>query len=311
MALRLTTAMSLVLATGLLAACNDDEVQDGTTTAESETGAVAVPEGVEMTEETAENPDAVENQADVAEMQATAEEETAEAVESVGEPADTELVETVDEDALEEEAAESDVVVLENETEVVTAESDEGLAGGVGADTVGPATETAEEGMTRENPATDAATATDMADGSDIATVPAEGSLADEEPQIAETGTAMTEDMVEEMDGADVADLNSTGELDAEAQAEPGSGTDVAVEETNDVATDGIDSGSELTMTDLDNLVLDQEGVQRLTSYIEDSDAFTPTQKVTLVAGIDAARDDPQRFSQLMDQIREIVASAE
>ncbi len=82
------------------------------------------------------------------------------------------------------------------------------------------------------------------------------------------------------------------------------------VEETNDVGTDGIDSGSELTMTDFDNLVLDEAGVQRLTAFVEGSDAFTATQKITIVAGFDAARDDPERLGQLLEQVREIVAAA-
>ncbi len=71
----------------------------------------------------------------------------------------------------------------------------------------------------------------------------------------------------------------------------------------------GSNSGSELTMTDFDDLVLDEEGVQRLTAFVEGRDDITATQKITIVAGLDAARDDPERLAQLLEQVREIVGT--
>ena len=98
------------------------------------------------------------------------------------------------------------------------------------------------------------------------------------------------------------------GTVDAEAQVDPAAPGDAQVEETNDVATDGIDSASEARMIDLENLVLDDEGVQRLTEFVEGSDQIPDTQKITIVAGIDAARDNPERLEEILEQVRELTA---
>jgi hypothetical protein len=111
-------------------------------------------------------------------------------------------------------------------------------------------------------------------------------------------------------DTAEVAGAESAlgeGE-DAEAVVAPAAPEEAQVEALNDVNTDGVDSASEANMLDLDNLVLDDEGVQRLTEYVEASDQIDDTQKVTLVAGLDAARDNPERLEELLDQIRELTA---
>ena len=100
----------------------------------------------------------------------------------------------------------------------------------------------------------------------------------------------------------------SEGGTDAEAQVAADAPESEQIEETNDVATDGIDSASEATMLDLDNLVLDEDGVQQLTEFVEGSDQINDTQKITIVAGIDAARDNPERLEELLEQVRELTS---
>lgn len=288
MGLRLTTAMTLVLAAGALAACDDSD----------ETAVVEGDEVVIVEEDAAVVPDAEIADTDVA-------------VIDDGEVAETDLV--VDETVASDETIELDTDVTEvgedtadASADLVVVETDEIAADAGTANLVeteeSPAEETAEMTNEEVDAAQEAAAEAAAADGDAI---PAEG-----------LDTAGTDDGVIELTNnvtvADAPDaLNaSDGTADAEARVTPGASEETMVEETNDVGTDGIDSGSELTMTDFDNLVLDEAGVQRLTAFVEGSDAFTATQKITIVAGFDAARDDPERLGQLLEQVREIVAAA-
>jgi hypothetical protein len=123
-----------------------------------------------------------------------------------------------------------------------------------------------------------------------------------------DTNVTVVDDVDAAEDTAEVAGAESAvGEgTDAEATVDPAAPEEAQVEALNDVNTDGVDSASEANMLDLDNLVLDDEGVQRLTEYVEASDQIDDTQKVTLVAGLDAARDNPERLEELLNQIREL-----
>ncbi len=92
-------------------------------------------------------------------------------------------------------------------------------------------------------------------------------------------------------------------------------GSEDAAEKAQDIATDGIDSSSEALMLDEEGLVevLSVEGfdydeaVQAIeTADIEDS------QKATLLAGMDAARDDPEALAEVLERaVETIMASRE
>ena len=306
MGLRLTTAMPLILAAGILAACGDDDEVATTETVTGDEAVVVAEEEVVEAEEVAEpeeelvvsesvtEDDPIELETDVTEVGEGAEE----AVEDAGE----EVAETA-------EAAEAEVTEEVTEVETLDAEELDGEAGTatlVESDEESPAEATAEMSNAEVEDAEEAA---------------AEAAAVDEDETIVgndgdATEAAEADDgMIELETNVTVADadpeLNSAGEADAEARVDPAASEEEMVEETNDVGTDGIDSGSELTMTDFDNLVLDQEGVQQLTTFIENSEEIDPNQKITLVAGLDAARDDPDRLAEILEQVREIVSGGQ
>jgi hypothetical protein len=303
MGLRLTTAMPLILAAGILAACGED---DEVATTETVTGdeAVIVAEEEVVTDEEV-----------VAEVEAEEELVVSESV-TEDDPVelDTDVTEVVDdaEAVVDEAGAEvADVAEAEITEEVAEVEAldAEGLDAEAGTATLVE---------TDESPAEVTA---DMSD----AEVEAAEEAASQAASVDEGETVLGNDgdatagaddgMIELDTNVTVADaspaLNSAGEADAEAIADPAASEEVMVEETNDVGTDGIDSGSELTMTDFDDLVLDEEGVQRLTTFIESSDAIDANQKITLVAGLDAARDEPDRLAEILEQVREIVSAGQ
>ena len=316
MALRLTTAMPLILAAGILAACGDD---DEVATEEVVTGdeavvvvedeAVVEEEPVVVAEEEAPAEDLVISEEvtedDPIELDVN---EVAEGAEAAVEGAGAEVAETAAEagDAVEgaaeeltEQVAEADDVEVLEEGEV---DAEAGTATLVEAEE-SPAEETAE----MSNAEVEAAEEEAAADAA-----------VEEGETVAGAGNEAVESddgMIELETNVTVADaspaLNSAGEMDAEARVDPEASTEEMVEETNDVATDGIDSGSELTMTDFDDLVLDEAGVQRLTTFIENSEEIDATQKVTLVNGLDAARDDPERLQEILEQVRELVTTSQ
>ena len=228
--------------------------------------------------------------------------EAAEAAEETVEAAGAEVAETAD--AVEAEVTEEVAEVGDVETlDAEELDTDAGTATLVETEE-SPAEQTAEMSDAEVEAAEEAA---------------AEAAAVDEEETIVGNdgdATAEADDgMIELETNVTVADapdaLNSAGDADAEARVAPTASQEEMVEETNDVGTDGIDSGSELTMTDFDNLVLDQEGVQRLTTFIEQSEEIDPNQKITLVAGLDAARDNPDRLAEILEQVREIVSAGQ
>ena len=311
MGLRLTTAMPLILAAGILAACGDD---DEVATTETVTGdeAVVVAEEEVVAEEVVEAEEAVVPEEELVVSESVTEDDPIELdtnVTEVGEAAEeavegvgaevAETAEVVETEVTEEVADAGDVEVVE----VEELDAEAGTANLVESEE-SPAEQTADMSNAEVEVAEEAA---------------AEAAAVDEEETIVGNdgdATAEADDgMIELETNVTVADaspaLNSAGDADAEARVDPAASEAEMIEETNDVGTDGIDSGSELTMTDFDNLVLDQEGVQRLTTFIESSEEIDPNQKITLVAGIDAARDNPDRLAEILEQVREIVSAGQ
>lgn len=299
MRLRVSTAMALVLSMGTLAACGEEEAE-----VEVEESAVEVPaeeviveeeaaeadvEAVVVEEEPAEDVEVIAEAGDEAEP---IELETD--VESDGEPivASTETDPAADDAAIEE--VETDAAEVETETaEPLVTEGDVEAAEAEAA-----TEETLGEVATDDEELATAGTASSPEGEDDLITLDTNVTVVDDADAEAEGETA-------EVAGAESALGEGT---DAEATVDPAAPAEAQVEETNDVATDGVDSASEANMLDLDNLVLDDAGVQQLTEYVEASDQIDETQKVTLVAGIDAARDNPERLEELLDQIRELTA---
>ena len=292
MGLRLSTAMTLVLSLGLVAACGDDEADVAEVEAVDEE-TVVVEEPVE--EGLAE--DAVSTD------EAAVVEEEPEVVVVEEEP--------VEEENVIAEAGGGDPIELETDVE----SDGEPITGTAGDEAEA---EVAEDEAVLADPAEEVADATGEADATaeDSAEVVVVDPEADGEVEEADAGTELaaadTEAPAEGEDGMVTLDTNVTvveGEegVDAEARVDPAAPEDAQVEETNDVATDGVDSASEAEMLDLDNLVLDEEGVQRLTEYVEASD-IDATQKITIVNGIDAARDNPERLEEILEQVRELTA---
>lgn len=302
MRLRVSTAMALVLSMGVLAACGEEEAE-----VEVEESAVEVP---------AEEPVVVEEETAEADVEAViVEEEPADDVEVIAEAGDAEPVEletdvesdgepivasTEDEPAAGEAALEeTDTAALEPEAEAAEPLVTEGDVEAAEAEAA--TEETLGEVATDDEELATAGTASSP-EGEDAA--------GEDELITLDTNVTVVDDVDAgtEGDTAEVAGAESAvGEgTDAEATVDPAAPAEAQVEATNDVATDGVDSASEANMLDLDNLVLDDAGVQQLTEYVEASDQIDETQKVTLVAGLDAARDNPERLEELLDQIREL-----
>ena len=325
MGLRLSTAMTLVMTLGLVAACGEDEAEveveesDAEVVVEEPAADVAVVE--EADEGIADGDVSTEEEVVVVEEEEPADDNVIAEVDG-GEPVEVEtnvesdgepITAEVGGDA-EAEAPEEDVAVAE-EDEAVLADPAEEVADVTGeADaTEGDAevviVDEAAEGET-ELAAADTGTA------AEVEQVPADGAEAEDDGLVTlETNVTVVDSDEEGADAPTEQDVaQATGEgnaadegtLDAEARVEPGASEDAQVEEINDVATDGIDSASEADMLDLDNLVLDDAGVQSLTEYVEGSEDISDTQKVTIVAGIDAARDNPERLEELLEQVREL-----
>lgn len=359
MGLRLSTAMTLVMSLGVLAACGEDEAEVEVEESEAE---VVVEEEVAEAEEVVEEEPAVEAEVEEAEGEVVVEEETPGAEATEEEVAEVEVEEEPEENVLAEagggEATELETTVeSDGEPIVATAGAEAEAEGDAEAETADaeavvveeaetadvevadagtdtqPATETADE-ETQEQLAEDAAADEGGAEELEIVETEATEDAAEtEETELAaadtgsadtgsadaggdgevitldtdvtvvETGDDTTEQDVEQATGEPSA---AEGGTDAEAQVAATAPEDAQVEETNDVATDGIDSGSEAAMIDLDNLVLDDAGVQRLTQFVESSEQINDSQKVTIVAGLDAARDNPERLEELLEQVREL-----
>ncbi len=103
----------------------------------------------------------------------------------------------------------------------------------------------------------------------------------------------------------------------AVAQSDGGeeTGTEDAAEQAQDIATDGVDSEFAALMLDEEGLVevLSVEGFdyEEAVRAIESSE-LSDTRKVTLLAGMDAARDDPEALAEVLERaVEDIMASRE
>lgn len=294
MGIRLTTATAILLATTALVACGEDEdevdagdavVVDEVETVEAEPEAVVVEEVAEAEAEMEIVEEEIVDAAEAAEEGLeTAVEDTAEVLDV--EPDGDELPASIagTEAELETDIGAADAVTLAEEPEIVVDEVDSAAAEALEEET--EAEVLAEGQIVQDEPVLETAEGDEAVDDDGLMTL--------------STNTTVV----------DADDLSSTEDgTDAEAVVIAGAETDVQVEETNDVATDGIDSLSELAMLDMENLAIGTDQIDRLTTLIEDSDSLSATQKITLVAGLDAARDDPERLSEILEQIVTLTAA--
>ena len=293
MQLRLTTAITLIAAAGLVAACNEesdttlaengDETviieETGTETASTD-GAVSsdvvVPEGARVQGATGGELEQAMSGSSASsaapEEMAGESSELASAQPAENQPLDSEA------DLPDEEAADAGEALEEQEEAIEAA-----------ADATAPAgTDAAEAGSTESADAEAA-----VIEGEEAEEV-AGGSADVEQPAADMTGDAATE----------------TADADTAGQPEDASGTtEMASTEAEGTAEPLTEE--ELASLDLEDLQIEEgDGVERLTTFVEGSDAFDATEKTTLIAGIEAARDDPEQMQVLFDQIKEIASNA-
>ena len=296
MSLRLTTAITLIAAAGLVAACNEEE---DTSVASTGDETVIIEEGQTETAATdgAISPDVVvPSEARV--VGATGDELEAAMSTSGGTPAV--------EGTAEEGAA----------TELTSAQ---------------PA-ENQPQSSEAEMPAAEAADAGDAVEENDEAVTAASDEVvpadeADEQAEMADADTAAeAEQPIETADADDPAEAEQPAEA-AATVADAGTATggdaaattpeDGAATETATIAEGTDDAGvqpltdEEIASLNLEDLDLEGgDGMERLTAYVEGSDAFDATEKTVIVAGLEAAQDDPEQMQVLFDQIKEIASNA-
>ena len=281
MGLRLTTAITLIAAAGLVAACNEEDdttvaagdpnttiIEDGQTaeTASAEVSSdVAVPsEGARVEGATGGELEAAMSDSTASPAVEGAADESANTELTSAQPAENQPMSS-EAEIPADEAASADDAVAENDAAVEAA----------AAETTAPEAATGD--------ATETASADATAAGSD-AEQPAD-------------------------DAAEIADAGATD--DAAAVTDDATATETA-------SADGTETGAvepltddELASLNLEDLDLEGgDGVERLTAYVEDSDAFDATEKSVLVAGIEAAQDDPEQMQVIFDQIKEIALNA-
>ncbi|PRY95290.1 hypothetical protein BCF33_0908 [Hasllibacter halocynthiae] len=304
MGLRLTTATALLMATTALVACDDDdEVGDAAVVDEVEI-VDAEPDGDEVLVE--EEPVIVTEDAPAAEP----EPDPVIMTEDAAEPVEDGVV--VVEAPVDAEPAEEEAVVLD-ETEEDLPASIAGVEEELDTDVGAAGAETLAEEPEIVVDEVDSA-AVERVEEETEAEVLADGAIVQDAPvsEAAEgnelAGAPVDEDeaitLSNNVTVLDPEELSSTEDgTDAEAIVAPDASAQAQVEEIDDVATDGIDSLSELAMLDTDNVVMGPEQIQMLATLVEDSDSLSATQKITIVNGLDAARDDPQRLAQVLEQI--------
>ena len=275
MGLRLTTAMALVAAAGILAACNEE---DETTVADANGDTVVLEENQADTEMAAGDtvsPDVVVPAAPRVEGATGGELEAAMST-STGSPAP-------------EAAANAEGEMSNSELTDAQPAENQPLA----AESAMPAGETAEAGSAaaeQQQAVEQAANATGdaaapAADGStEAASIETDAAT---QPGTTETADAATADPAAAQPGA-----TETASADAGMESEP--------------LTD-----EELAALNLDDLTMeDGAGVDRLAAYVENSSKFDATEKTTITAGLEAAKDDPEQMQVLFDQIKEIALNA-
>ena len=287
MSLRLTTAITLIAAAGLVAACNEE---DDTSVAAVDDETVIIDEG-EVETETAAADGAISPDVVVPDsprvIGATGGELEAAMTSSGGTPAIEGTVEAESETAMtpvepqevpEDEVAEADEALQETE------EAIEAAANAVPA-----------EDEREEIAANDAAIEEDAGEpieaaGADAATLDGADASA-EQPVDGTTEMAATDD--------EAATVTGDGTTEAAALADSQAG---GLQPLTD---------EELASLNLDDLDMESGGgLDRLTAFVEGSDAFDASEKTVIVAGLEAAQDDPEQMQVLFDQIKEIALNA-
>ena len=281
MSLRLTTAITLIAAAGLVAACNEEE---DTSVASTGDETVIIDEGQTETAATdgAISPDVVvPNDARV--VGATGGELEAAMSTSGGTPA----VEGTAEEGADTELTSAQPA--ENQPQSSEAEM--------------PAAEAADAGDAVEVNAEAITAAADEV-------VPA--NEADEQAETADADAAAEAEQPAEA-AATVANAGTATGGDAVATTpEDGATTETATiaEGTDDAGVQPL-TDEEIASLNLEDLDLEGgDGMERLTAYVEGSDAFDATEKTVIVAGLEAAQDDPEQMQVLFEQIKEIALNA-
>jgi hypothetical protein len=159
-------------------------------------------------------------------------------------------------------------------------------------------------------------------------TVDADAALT-EDADAVETDAAIADDAELVEGGVDVDEALS--DSPAESEADPGetvtteieqqttpegeeeTSTEAAADTAIDVATDEVDSASEARMIDVEDAreVMSAEGFdfERAVAIIEASN-IDDTQKATLIAGLDAARDEPEELAEVLERTIESIEAA-
>ena len=284
MALRLTTAMTLIAAAGLVAACNEETEttvadagtetviveESGNTETAAADGAVSadvvVPNEPRVVGATGGELEAAMGSSGSAPTVGDGAASEGEATELTSAQPSENLPQSSEAEMPAEVAADAGDAVAENEQAIEAAAQEVVPA----AEADAQAAETADAGQT----ATDGATP-------------------------ATTGEAATTELA-----ADAGTTPDAAVVDGSASTETASITGDAGDAGIEPLTD-----EELASLNLDDLEM-QGGVERLTAYVEGSDAFDATEKTTLVAGLEAAQDDPEQMQVLFDQIKEVALNA-
>ena len=292
MQLRLTTAITLIAAAGLVAACNEE---NDTTVADADT---VIVEEDQVVTETADADGAVSSDVVVPDsprvVGATGGELESALNDSTGGPAPEGTADSSSELAAAQPAENAP---LQSEAEL-------------------PADETAQadDAVQENEEAVEAAAAATADEGSPEADEqPAE--LAQDEGAAEEEGVA--EEVADAQADAEQPAADATTETaDATTAEQPAATleTTETASATGDASTpDAVEpiTEEELASLNLEDLQIEEgDGVERLTAFVEGSDAFDAAEKTTLVAGIEAAKDDPEQMQVLFDQIKEIALSA-
>ena len=292
MQLRLTTAITLIAAAGLVAACNEE---NDTAVADADT---VIVEEDQVVTETANADGAVSSDVVVPDsprvVGATGGELESALNDSTGGPAPEGTADSSSELAAAQPAENAP---LQSEAEL-------------------PADETAQadDAVQENQEAVEAAAAATDDEGSPEADEqPAE--LAQDEGAAEEEGVA--EEIADAQADAEQPAADATTETaDATTTDQPAATLETtetasATDDASEPDAAGPITEEELASLNLEDLQIEEgDGVERLTAFVEGSDAFDAAEKTTLVAGIEAAKDDPEQMQVLFDQIKEIALSA-
>jgi hypothetical protein len=179
----------------------------------------------------------------------------------------------------------------------------------------GGSDEVVETGEIEEPEVVETDDSVDVVPVEDTDTVEAEATVEDD-AELVEGGVDVDEAMTDTPAESE-AEAGDTVTTEVEQQTTPEgeeeTSTEAAADTAIDVATDEVDSASEARMIDAEGAreVLSAEGFdfERAVAIIEASNV-DDTQKATLIAGLDAARDEPEELAEILERTIESIEQA-